>query len=59
MAQVERELRKVPETSEGRIRYLLRKFLVQARKLDAMPESLVRGMLQRASVVAFPHPEAS
>jgi hypothetical protein len=55
VAQVERQLRQVPETSEGRIRYLLCKFLIQARKLDTMPEGLVRGMLQRACVVPVPH----
>jgi hypothetical protein len=59
VAQVEGKLRKVPETSEGRIRYILRKFLIQARRLDSMPEGLVRGMLQRARVVPVPHSKTS
>jgi hypothetical protein len=57
VAQVEGKLRKVPEICEGRIRYLLRKFLIQARKLDGMPEGMVRGMLRRARVVTVPHQE--
>jgi hypothetical protein len=59
VAQAEGKLRSVSCTREGRIRNLLRQLFIQARRLDAMPESLVRGMLQRPRFKPFPNSSSS
>jgi hypothetical protein len=50
----ESKLCKMPSSSDGRIRNMLRKLFIQARRIDSMPESLVRGMLQRPRFKPFP-----
>jgi hypothetical protein len=54
VARAEGKLRAVPGSREGRIRSLLRQLFLQTRQLDAMPESLVQGMLQRPRFKSFP-----
>ena len=56
VTQAEGKLRLVPRSREGRIRSLLRQLFIQARRLDAIPEGLVREMLQRPHFKPLPNP---
>jgi hypothetical protein len=56
---LERKMRELHPTNCKRRGRLLRKLLVQARGLDALPEGLVRGMLQRAEHKPFPGKDGS
>jgi hypothetical protein len=55
VARAEGKLRAVSSSREGRIGSLLRQLFIKTRRLDPMPESLVRGMLQRPRFKPFPH----
>jgi hypothetical protein len=56
---LDRKMRELHHTNRKRRGRLLRQLLVQARGLDALPEGMVRGMLQRAKHKPFPGEEGN
>jgi hypothetical protein len=58
VAHAEGKLRMVSGSREGRIGSLLCQLFMKAQRMDAMPEGLVRGMLQHPCFKPFPNTNA-
>jgi hypothetical protein len=59
VGQAEGKLCQLSGGPEGRVRRVLRQLLIKARKLESLPEGVVRGMLHRPRVESFPNQRSS